>query len=104
MRNNDDKPPAPFHIKFSTTAMQQAHALTPASRQRLTERLLQLADLAAFAIGYSITVAHIEKLVADVQGISIRYEVDDHARTLTVLELSDTGSRSSGEHTVHRIK
>ncbi len=104
MRNLDDTTPEPYHIKFSTSAMEEAAALSPDLRKHLSHHLIQLADLAAFAARYSIKLSQVESMVADMDGLSTRYEVDERARTLTVLEIAETRSGLSGEHAVQGIK
>lgn len=94
MRRLDDSSPEPFHIRFSPGAIKQVAALAAAARERLSRRLLQLADLAAFATSYSITVSHVESLLANTEEVWIKYEVDDVARTLTVVELGDAPPQS----------
>lgn len=80
--------PEPYRIRFSPGADRQAAALLPDARERLNRRLLQLADLASFAAGYVLSVSQIDSLVADAEGLSIKYAVDDAAHTLTVLEIT----------------
>src|SRR4051794_16908388 len=92
MRNFDDTTPEPFGIQFSATAYAQLAALPPSARERLNRRLFQLADLAAFAVGYCISMAGMESMVADTEGLSIRYQINDDSRTLTVLQIEDKGS------------
>ena len=93
----DDTPPEPYRIRFSATAQKQAVALQTGARARLNGRLLQLADLASFAAGYSLPVSEVARLIADLDGLSIKYEIDDRARTLTLLEI-EKSDESPGHH------
>ena len=87
MRNLED-PPEPYRIQFSPNARPETATFSGPARERLNRKLLQLADLAAFAAGYSISVSQTESLVADTGGVSIEYRVDDSARVLTVLKIA----------------
>ncbi len=82
----------PYVIRFAPRAEGQAAALSDAARGRLDRQLAQLAELAVFAKGYSLELSSLGPLVADVQGLSIEYEVDDTARTLTVVEITEPWS------------
>ncbi len=79
--------PEPYRVRLSIEAGRQAAQLAPVSRDRLGRRLLDLADMAAFAAGYLLSVTHLESLVSESEGVSIKYEIDDGARTLTVREI-----------------
>jgi mRNA-degrading endonuclease RelE of RelBE toxin-antitoxin system len=80
--------PEPYRIRFSPTADRQAAALPSDARERMRQRLIQLADLAAFAAGYVLSASKLDSLVAEAEGLSIKYIVDDAAKTLTVLEIA----------------
>src|SRR4051812_14912434 len=91
MRSLDDTTPEPFRIQFSAAAYKQRAELPHGALERLDRRLFQLADLAAFAVGYSISMAGMESMVADSEGLAVRYQVNEESRTLTVLEIEDKG-------------
>jgi mRNA-degrading endonuclease RelE of RelBE toxin-antitoxin system len=82
-----DHSPAPYATRLTATAAQQLARLPREKQDRARNNLLQLADLAAFAAGYSMQAGHLSSLVADAGGISIRYHVDDRGRSITVLEV-----------------
>jgi hypothetical protein len=80
--------PDPYRVRFSATAAQQAAALARPAKDRLGKKLVQLADLAAFARAYSLNVTKVGSMVADSDGLEIRYEVNDSTFILTVLEIA----------------
>jgi mRNA-degrading endonuclease RelE of RelBE toxin-antitoxin system len=81
--------PEPYRVRFSAAAAQQAAALARPAKERLGRKLVQLADLAAFARAYSLNVEKIGSMVADSDGLEIRYEVNDTSFVLTVLEIAN---------------
>ena len=84
----DGETPLPYRIRFSDTAAKQVEDFDVSSRERLDWKALELADLAAFAVGYSVSMPGLEALFADLEGMSIRYEVDNAAKTLTILSVA----------------
>jgi mRNA-degrading endonuclease RelE of RelBE toxin-antitoxin system len=81
-----DEAPTPYATHLTPGAAQQLAKLSREAQQRARANLLQLADLAAFAAGYSLPVKNMSSLIADAGGVSIRYQVDDANRGITVLE------------------
>jgi mRNA-degrading endonuclease RelE of RelBE toxin-antitoxin system len=79
--------PEPYTVRLSPLAAKQLAELPPGLQSQAHSHLSQLADLASFAAGYSLSVDKINSLVADSGGISIRYDINDAGRSLTVLEL-----------------
>ncbi len=83
-----DETPHPYRVRYTDDAAEQVRGLPAHAREALHHRVLQLADLASFAAGYALPISKIESLVADADGLSIRYQVDDLTRTLTVLAVT----------------
>lgn len=79
--------PEPYTITLTPLAGSQLARLSREMQAQARANLLQLADLAAFAAGYSLSVSKMNSLIADNGGLSIRYAIDDAKRSLTVLEV-----------------